>query len=71
MAYREIKNSKKQPPQLIDTPVSLWEVMKPFVRFGLKATSMIASTLIAIVKNIPNPEKLNTSEKKNDHITKI
>ncbi|WP_184548702.1 hypothetical protein [Mucilaginibacter sp. FT3.2] len=48
-----------------------WEVMKPFVHFGLKATGLLASTLITIVKNIPKPDKAKQPERKNTKIIKI
>jgi hypothetical protein len=50
---------------------STWEVMKPFVHFGLKATGLIASMLITIVKNIPKPCKHKQPEYKNDTVIKI
>jgi hypothetical protein len=49
---KKIGNVKKE----VQPAHNTWEVMKPFVHFGLKATGLIASTLITIVKNIPRPD---------------
>ncbi|WP_413667156.1 hypothetical protein ACEN9X_21875 [Mucilaginibacter sp. Mucisp86] len=48
-----------------------WEVMRPFVHFGIKAASAIAHTLIYIVKHVPKPGSPNPPEKKRDKIIKI
>jgi len=48
-----------------------WEVMKPFVHFGFKATALIAQVLIAIVKSIPKPGSHHHPGRKNDKIIKI
>jgi hypothetical protein len=50
---------------------STWEVMKPFVNFGLMATGLIATALITIVKNIPKPDKHKQPERKDNNIIKI
>jgi hypothetical protein len=50
---------------------STWEVMKPFVHFGLKATGLIASALITIVKNIPKPDNHNQPDGKRNKVIKI
>lgn len=44
-----------------------WDVMKPFVHFGIKATSLIAGALVSIIKNIPRPD----DQKKHDNKNKI
>jgi len=48
-----------------------WEVIKPFVRFGFKATALIAQVLIAIVKSIPKPGSDPHPGSKSDKIIKI
>jgi len=44
-----------------------WEVMKPFVRFGLKALGLIAGALIAIIKSIPKPDSHKYPEHKDNN----
>lgn len=57
MATDNIKQIGKQQSQTGHQHNNAWEVMKPFVHFGIKATVAIARTLIAIVKHIPKPDK--------------
>jgi len=47
-----------------------WRVMKPFVRFSVKAIKLLGQSLIFIVKNIPKPEE-HKHEGKNDKVIKI
>ena len=70
MATHNVKKIGKNETE-VQNAHSAWEVMKPFVRFGLKATGLIASTLIAIVKNIPKPDSSKQPQHKNDKIIKI
>ena len=44
-----------------------WDVMKPFVHFGIKATGLIAGTLLSIIKSIPRRD----DQKKPDDRNKI
>lgn len=48
-----------------------FDVMKPFLKFGLMAMSAIGHTLIAIVKNIPKPHDANERKPNKDKIIKI
>jgi hypothetical protein len=48
-----------------------WEVMKPFVHFGVKAMTVIGSALVTIVKNAPKALEHKPEEKKKDRIIKI
>lgn len=48
-----------------------WEVMKPFVRFGFKAMTIIGGALIAIVKLVPELLEHKDQPKKNEKIIKI
>jgi hypothetical protein len=47
------------------------EVMKPFVKFGVKALGLLGSVLIHIVKSIPRPDDHKQAPKKNDRVIKI
>jgi hypothetical protein len=46
---------KKQPSN-IEILHDAWQIMKPFVRFSIKAMKVIGYAAIFIVKNIPKPE---------------
>jgi hypothetical protein len=48
-----------------------WEVMKPFVKFGLAATGLIAGTLVTIIKSIPKPDNGKQPQAKKDKIIRI
>jgi len=48
-----------------------WEVMKPFVHFAFKATAIIGSTLLAIVKLAPKALEHKTENEKNNKVIKI
>jgi hypothetical protein len=61
---------EKEPVTLHDTLGDTWRVMKPFVRFSVKALKMVAGTLIYIVKHIPKPEE-HQPRSKNTRIIKI
>jgi hypothetical protein len=69
MATNNIKRIGKRGQQIQNN--NAWEVMKPFVHFGVKAASAIAHTLIYIVKHIPKPDSLKPHERKSDKIIKI
>ncbi len=69
MATNNIKRIGKQGSQVHHS--NAWEVMRPFVHFGVKAISAIAHTLIYIVKHIPKPDSLKPHERKSDKIIKI
>jgi hypothetical protein len=71
MASNEIKKAGKSNPDVQPAQSNAWEVMKPFVHFGIKATSLIAGALVTIIKNIPRPETKSTQHRKNDRIIKI
>ena len=71
MATHEIKKAGKPNPKVQNTHSNAWEVMKPFVHFGIKATGMIAGALVTIIKNIPRFETKSTHSRKNDKIINI
>jgi hypothetical protein len=71
MESREIKKTGKHNPEVQHAYGNAWEVMKPFVHFGIKAAGFIASTLITIIKNIPKPGNQKATGRKNDRIIKI
>jgi L-serine deaminase len=70
MASSEVKKMGKHNPEVQHTYGNAWEVMKPFVHFGIKATGFLASTLITIIKHIPKPDNQKATERKKDKITK-
>ena len=70
MATNNIKKIGKHGSQL-HQGTNAWEVMKPFVHFGIKATGAIAHTLISIIKHIPKPGDDQSAKHKNDRIIKI
>ena len=47
------------------------EVMKPFVKFGVKALGLLGSVLVHIVKSIPRPDDHKQAPNKNDRVIKI
>jgi len=69
MATNDIKRIGNQGTQIQHS--NAWEIMRPFVHFGVKAASAIAHTLIYIVKHIPKPDALKPHERKSDKIIKI
>jgi hypothetical protein len=71
MASNEIKKIGKHNPEVQPSHGNAWEVMKPFVHFGIKATGFIAGTLITIIKHIPKPDNQKVTERKKDKIIKI
>jgi len=71
MAANDIKRTGKRGPELQHQHSNGWEVMRPFVHFGIKAIGAIAHTLIYVVKHIPRPDSLKPSEKKSGKIIKI
>lgn len=71
MATNNIKIIGKGSPEGRHQHSNAWEVMKPFVHFSIKAIGAIAHTLIYIVKHIPKPDSLKSSEKKSGKIIKI
>ncbi|HEX8024470.1 hypothetical protein [Mucilaginibacter sp.] len=64
MVSNDIKRIGKRGPQVQHQRSNAWEVMKPFVHFGVKATATIAHALISIIKHIPKPD-LNKPPKQN------
>jgi hypothetical protein len=71
MASHEIKTTGKPNPDMQTAHGNAWEVMKPFVHFGIKATALIAGALVTIIKNIPRPETKSSQHRKNDKIINI
>ncbi|GAA3972567.1 hypothetical protein [Mucilaginibacter dorajii] len=70
MASNNVKKIGNHQPKV--QPVqNTWEVMKPFVKFGLAATGLIAGTLITIIKNIPKPDNGKQPLLKKDKIIRI
>ncbi len=70
MAIYEVKKIGKNEKN-VQTAQNTLDVIKPFLHFGLKATGMIAKTLIAIVSNIPKPNTHQIPDNKKDKIIKI
>jgi hypothetical protein len=60
----------EKPVSKMDTLHDMWTVMKPFVRFSIKAMQVIAHSLIFIVKHIPKPEESKPNSK-NTRVIKI
>jgi len=56
---------EKETVTLQDTLSDTWRVMKPFVRFSVKALKLVAHTLVYIVKHIPKPEEHQPKTKSN------
>jgi len=61
---------EKEQVTLSDSLHDAWIVMKPFVRFSIKAMKVMAHTLIFIVRHIPKPED-HKARSKNDKVVKI
>jgi hypothetical protein len=70
MASNNVKKIGKHEAEVKPTH-NAWEVMKPFVKFGLAATGLIAGTLITIVKSIPKPDNGKQPLPKKDKIIRI
>jgi len=62
MATNDIKRIGKNGPQVQHQHSNAWQVMKPFVHFGVKAISAIA---------IPKPDSPKPSGQKGGKIIKI
>lgn len=60
---------KEKPVSRMDTLHDTWMVMKPFVRFSVKAMKLLAHALIYIVKHVPKPEEGKPA--KNSKVIKI
>jgi hypothetical protein len=71
MATNNIKRIGKHCPQVQPQRSNAWEVMKPFVHFGVKATATIAHALIAIIKHIPKPDSHKPPQQTGGKIIKI
>jgi len=61
---------EKETVTLSDTLGDTWRVMKPFVRFSVKALKVVARGLVFIVRHIPRPEEHRPASK-NTKIVKI
>lgn len=48
-----------------------WEVMKPFVHFGIKALALIGSVAWSIIKFAPKVLAHKPEERKSDKVVKI
>ena len=64
------KRPEKERVSTLDNLRDTWIIMRPFVRFSIKALRVIAHSLIFIVKNIPKPEN-HKPPSKNDKVIKI
>ncbi|AYL96357.1 hypothetical protein [Mucilaginibacter celer] len=71
MAASNIKKIGKRSPETRHQHTNAWQVMKPFVHFGIKATAAIAHTLIAIVKHIPKPGRNDAPKHGSKKVIKI
>lgn len=65
MASTKAKLTGKHSSNVEEHSGNAWEVMKPFVHFGLKAIGLIAGTLLIIIKNIPKHDKAGEPDQKN------
>jgi hypothetical protein len=72
MANTTLKKYEPPKDSRTDTLRYNWEVMKPFVKFGFKAMTLIGGALIGIIKLLPMlaPNK-DEPPKKNTRIIKI
>jgi hypothetical protein len=72
MANTTLKKYYPPKDNRTDTLRHNWEVMKPFVKFGFKAMTLIGGALIGIIKLLPMLAP-NSEEppKKNTRIIKI
>lgn len=70
MATQNVNKIGKRETEVQNTPTA-WEVMKPFVRFGLRAMGLIAVALIAVIRNIPKPDSRKQAEHKDNKIIKV
>jgi hypothetical protein len=66
-----MKQLNKGKPELPGIHHYNFDVMKPFLKFGIMAMSAIGHTLIAIVKNIPKPHDDAEGKPDKDKIIKI
>jgi hypothetical protein len=71
MATNDIKRIGKHGPQLQHQHSNAWDVMKPFVHFGIKATATIAHALIFIIKHIPKPDSHKPPQQTGGKVIKI
>jgi hypothetical protein len=71
MAPNNIKRIDKSGPRVQHQHNNAWEVMKPFVHFGVKAIATIAHTLISIIKHIPKPDRHKPSGRNGSKVIKI
>lgn len=62
-----------QEPNKANVWRSNWEVMRPFVRFGFKAMTLIGGALIGIIKLLPSllEHRHPEPEKKDDKVINI
>ena len=65
MASTKAKLTGKHSSNVNDHSGNTWEIMKPFVHFGLKAIGLIAGTLLIIIKNIPKHDKAVEPDNRN------
>jgi len=65
------KRPEKERLSTLDVLHDTWTVMKPFVRFSIKAMRVIAHALIFVVKHIPKPEEHKKPGAKSDNVIKI
>lgn len=70
MAPKNVNKIGKRETE-VQTAHNAWKVMKPFVRFGLKAMGLIAVALIAVIRNIPKPNSSKHPEHKDNNIIRI
>lgn len=70
MARKNVNKIGKRETE-VQTAHNAWEVMKPFVRFGLKAMGLIAVALIAVIRSIPKPDGSKHPEHKDNKIIKV
>ena len=64
---KKIGTSKEATPDVLHDTV---QVMKPLVKFSIKALGLLGTVLVHIVKNIPKPDS-GKAPSKNDKVIKI
>ncbi|HVW98640.1 MAG TPA: hypothetical protein VHA56_21915 [Mucilaginibacter sp.] len=67
MANHSTKQIGRKPEEKtvskMDTLHDAWSVMKPFVKFSVKAMKLLTHALIYIVRHIPKPEESKPGKK--------
>jgi len=71
MANNQFKKIGKQKADVADIHRHNLGVMMPFIKFGVGAMKLIASTLIYIVKHVPKPGQDEPKTKPGNRVIKL